>query len=233
MKRKKIIQCLILIAIVLIGINLLVRIPSPVNNQNNNINIVESVSAEDVKQEENQQILVEEEETIPTIEKEYYDEEKVLYSTTVVNIRVEPNTECEVYKTIDINTKVISIGKTEDWEIIKYDNQELFIFSKYLSNEKTIIKTSQKAEKKQATSRHQEQIIEEENKEGNLAGYFTLTYYCPCSQCSEGYGGNTAMGTKATAGRTIAADSRFPFGTKLVINGHTYTVEDRGRSYKR
>lgn len=36
-------------------------------------------------------------------------------------------------------------------------------------------------------------------------------------------------GTRATAGRTIAADtSRFPFGTKLKFNGNTYTVEDRG-----
>ena len=36
------------------------------------------------------------------------------------------------------------------------------------------------------------------------------------------------MGTKATAGRTIAASGKFAFGTKLNINGHTYTVEDRG-----
>ena len=36
------------------------------------------------------------------------------------------------------------------------------------------------------------------------------------------------MGTHATAGRTVAASSKFAFGTKLNINGHTYTVEDRG-----
>lgn len=37
----------------------------------------------------------------------------------------------------------------------------------------------------------------------------------------------------ATAGRTIAADtSQFSFGSKLVINGHTYTVEDRGGAIK-
>ena len=36
------------------------------------------------------------------------------------------------------------------------------------------------------------------------------------------------MGTKATAGRTVAASGKFAFGTKLNINGHVYTVEDRG-----
>lgn len=39
----------------------------------------------------------------------------------------------------------------------------------------------------------------------------------------------TASGTRATAGRTIAADtSVLPFGTKVMINGQIYTVEDTG-----
>ena len=40
------------------------------------------------------------------------------------------------------------------------------------------------------------------------------------------------MGTHATAGRTVAASSQFAFGTKLNINGHVYTVEDRGGAIK-
>ena len=40
--------------------------------------------------------------------------------------------------------------------------------------------------------------------------------------------GITASGTQATAGRTIAAPRTFAFGTKIMINGHVYTVEDRG-----
>ena len=38
--------------------------------------------------------------------------------------------------------------------------------------------------------------------------------------------GITASGTKATEGRTIAAD-HLPFGTKVEIDGRLYTVEDR------
>lgn len=38
--------------------------------------------------------------------------------------------------------------------------------------------------------------------------------------------GITASMTKATQGRTIAADD-LPFGTKVKIDGHVYIVEDR------
>lgn len=40
--------------------------------------------------------------------------------------------------------------------------------------------------------------------------------------------GITASGTRATANRTVAAPRTFAFGTQMVINGQTYTVEDRG-----
>ena len=55
-----------------------------------------------------------------------------------------------------------------------------------------------------------------------------ITAYCSCAKCCGKTNGVTAMGTKATAGRTVAASSKYSFGTKLNINGHTYTVEDRG-----
>ncbi len=60
-------------------------------------------------------------------------------------------------------------------------------------------------------------------------GRFKLTGYCPCHQCSEGYGTRTATGTRAVAGRTVAVDPRvIPYGTHLLINGHEYVAEDRG-----
>lgn len=60
-------------------------------------------------------------------------------------------------------------------------------------------------------------------------GTYTVTAYCPCEKCCGKTDGITASGTKATAGRTIAADtSILPFGTELYINGQKYIVEDRG-----
>jgi len=61
---------------------------------------------------------------------------------------------------------------------------------------------------------------------------FKVTAYCPCSKCCGKQTGITASGTRATAGRTIAASSQFSFGTKLLINGNVYTVEDRGGAIK-
>ena len=57
---------------------------------------------------------------------------------------------------------------------------------------------------------------------------YKITAYCPCSKCCGKTTGRTASGTRATAGRTVAASSKFAFGTKLNIGGHIYTVEDRG-----
>lgn len=58
---------------------------------------------------------------------------------------------------------------------------------------------------------------------------YKVTAYCSCKKCCGAYAsGRTASGTRATAGRTVAAPSNLAFGTKLKINGKTYVVEDRG-----
>lgn len=67
--------------------------------------------------------------------------------------------------------------------------------------------------------------------QGTYLGNFKLTSYCNCEICTGKWaGGATASGTTPTAGRTIAM-AGLPFGTKLSINGHVYTVEDRGTQY--
>lgn len=59
------------------------------------------------------------------------------------------------------------------------------------------------------------------------------TAYCPCWYCCGKTDGITATGTKATAGRTIAADpDTIPYGTEVIIDGHTYIVEDCGGAIK-
>ena len=55
------------------------------------------------------------------------------------------------------------------------------------------------------------------------------TAYCGCVQCCGKSDCITATGTRATEGRTIAADPRvIPYGTHVLINGHEYIVEDCG-----
>lgn len=60
------------------------------------------------------------------------------------------------------------------------------------------------------------------------SGIYKVTAYCSCAKCCGKTNGITASGVKATANHTIAAPSTFAFGTKVVINGTTYVVEDRG-----
>lgn len=60
------------------------------------------------------------------------------------------------------------------------------------------------------------------------SGRYKVTAYCSCSKCCGKTNGITASGRRATANHTVAAPSTFAFGTQLVINGKTYTVEDRG-----
>lgn len=59
-----------------------------------------------------------------------------------------------------------------------------------------------------------------------------FSYYCPCSACCGQNTGVTAAGTKAVAGRTIAASEEIPFGSYIVDGDTIYTVEDRGGAIK-
>ena len=62
-------------------------------------------------------------------------------------------------------------------------------------------------------------------------GTYYITGYDICYECCGKIDGITASGAKATVGRTIAAPSNLPFGTKLYIEGiGERIVEDRGGS---
>lgn len=64
-------------------------------------------------------------------------------------------------------------------------------------------------------------------------GEFVITHYCDCQKCTLDGDGITATGTQATEGRTIAVDPEvIPYGTMVVIDGHTYIAEDCGGAIK-
>ena len=176
------------------------------------------------------EIIVEDNTITPAIVEEIKEEVVVenyitKYSTTGLNIRKGPSTDTDIVKTVSINTElsVLEGSESNDWVIVKFNDEKYYVNSKYLSNEKTVIKSTTRSA---ATSTRQ--VDATPAAAGDFVGYFTLTYYCSCAKCCGKTNGITAWGTKATAGRTIATSSAYAFGTKLVINGHTYVVEDRG-----
>lgn len=67
---------------------------------------------------------------------------------------------------------------------------------------------------------------------GASLGDVVATGYCACSICcGQWAGGNTASGTTPKAKHTLAVDAYnpiVPMGTKVIIAGTTYTVEDTG-----
>lgn len=67
-------------------------------------------------------------------------------------------------------------------------------------------------------------------------GQFKITAYCAENYphiCNNGDSTYTATGTTPTPGRTIAVDpSVIPYGSQVIINGHTYIAEDCGGSIK-
>lgn len=75
--------------------------------------------------------------------------------------------------------------------------------------------------------------VVEDSEPYNL-GEFKLTAYCPCSKCCGKWAnGITSTGVTAKAGRTIAVDPKvIPYGTEVIINGHTYIAEDCGGAIK-
>ena len=72
------------------------------------------------------------------------------------------------------------------------------------------------------------------NKKSGKTETMTITAYCPCKKCCGKWAnGITSTGVKAQAGRTVAVDPRkIPYGTKVIIDGHTYIAEDCGGAIK-
>lgn len=78
--------------------------------------------------------------------------------------------------------------------------------------------------------------MEKEIASHQYIGDFTITHYCSQKYshiCNSGYPFKTSVGTTPTPGRTIAVDpKKIPYGTKVIIDGHTYIAEDCGGAIK-
>lgn len=226
LNKKKVLFAILLIIIVISCIMLGIYAVINNNRQQTVETISNDIITENISTTDNNVEIPKEEVLIP------------MYTTTGVNVRIGPALDAEIFDTIVVNSIVNKVegGEVGDWTRIKIDTDYYYIFSKYLSTEKTMVQATSRSA---ATARTQQkskpkvsQPATAQSNNGNLVGYFTLTYYCPCSQCCGKSTGITAWGTKATAGKTIATSNQFAFGTQLVINGHTYTVEDRGGAIK-
>lgn len=154
--------------------------------------------------------------------------------TEQVEIPFETITKNAAGTSTDTTNKVLQQGKNGIKEVtykVKYQNEveiEKIQLSETIIKEpvnKIVQVNKVVTSRSGTTSRATPNTTVSSNASGQI---YKITAYCSCAKCCGKSTGRTAMGTHATAGRTVAASSKFAFGTKLNINGHTYTVEDRG-----
>lgn len=152
----------------------------------------------------------------------YLDKKMYVTANNGLNLRTEPNTECEVIKTMPKNTELRilteSIKEDDSWyEGVLEDDSVYYVHKDYLTDIKPVVK-KENIKKKSYGSPSVEN--------GKYLGKYKITHYCPNSCCASP-NGITASGVKGTPYYTVAM-SGLPFGTKLNINGNTYVVQDRG-----
>ena len=61
---------------------------------------------------------------------------KIGWTTANVNVRTEPNTDCEAYEVYDYNTKIEYAEYNDNWVLIKYNNKIAYMSKDYISDEK-------------------------------------------------------------------------------------------------
>lgn len=59
--------------------------------------------------------------------------EETVYATENVNIRTEPNTDCEIITVLQKGSSITRIGEADGWSKVLYEGKERYIISEYLS----------------------------------------------------------------------------------------------------
>lgn len=142
-----------------------------------------------------------------------------------INVRDTYSTEGNKVKSLVYGTEVKVTAKMDNWGQIG-ENQWILLDN--LSTTKPVIEQPKKETKITNNSDNKQSKVSTNENAGSWIK-FNASAYCGCAKCCGKTTGRTASGTKATAGRTVAMSSKYPFGTKVEIKGMgTYTVEDRG-----
>lgn len=154
--------------------------------------------------------------------------------------QIEEHTTATVEATEEIKIIEDISEPTEEIKETEISTTEETIESTSLIEE-TINKTTEPTESTKETAT---EPTEETVTLINL-GRFTLTAYCSCVKCCGEYALNRPMdengneivygsiGTRLIAGLSIAVDPNvIPYGSEVIINGHTYIAHDTGGAIK-
>lgn len=124
-----------------------------------------------------------------------------------------------VLSTIDVNNKNLTTQEYAEWNIWRLFEESEPIH--VISEQKPVKGTANYS------------VMNNMESPFISLGEFKVTGYCGCALCCGKTDCKTATGTHATQGRTIAVDpSVIPYGSEVIIDGHTYFAEDCGGSIK-
>ena len=150
----------------------------------------------------------------------------------ILGVGIYFNTKCFYNKIEDghqhTNACQHKVVKVEPEQEIEETKEEVIAETTSQKTPTTTVKEPVKVEQPKQETTTSSNVIEKDGYKLQSLGVYKLTAYCSCAKCCGKTDGITASGTHVTAGRTIAAPRTFAFGTKIMINGHVYTVEDRG-----
>ncbi len=75
------------------------------------------------------------------------NKEETVYATETVNIRTEPNTDCDIITVLQKGSSITRIGEADGWSKVIYEGEEMYIKSEYLavtsSEEKLTVETKE------------------------------------------------------------------------------------------
>lgn len=159
---------------------------------------------------------------------------------------LEQKVDLEEYKTIyeKVNEMVDECEENKREEYVQQKVEELRAEKERIRLEEERKRQEEEERRKQEELRRQqeeqqrlqqEQTSQVVNRGGEVpcgrAVRIEVSHYCSCSKCCAGATGITASGKRVSEGM-IACPSSIPFGTKILIDGVTYTCEDTGSYIK-
>lgn len=151
---------------------------------------------------------------------------------------LEQKVDLEEYKIIyeRVNEIVEDFDEKEREEYVQQKVEELRAEKERIRLEEERKRQEEEERRKQEELRKQQEQVNQVVNRGRdvLSGRavrIEVSHYCSCSKCCAGATGITASGKRVSEGM-IACPSSIPFGTKILIDGVTYTCEDTGSYIK-
>lgn len=130
----------------------------------------------------------------------------MMWATDDVNVRTLPGFHGEIVDVLEKGEEVktlMTVERDRNWTIIETDDGLRAVCADYMTDEKP-------------------------EPDKSYFGNCRITFYCAGPCCCGAYAsGITASGAPVQVNHTVANGS-LPFGTRLMIDGQEYVVEDRG-----